>query len=75
MRRGGIKALCQLEDEDPLHFLIKCNALYAYRKESMKELKDIISDIDESVWRILGIYVRDGPFNLKGGGGGVMVFF
>ena len=45
--------LCQLEDEDTLHFLIKCNALYAYRKESMKELKDIISDIDESVWRIL----------------------
>ena len=45
--------LCQLEDEDTLHFLIKCNALYAYRKESMKELKVIISDIDESVWRIL----------------------
>ena len=45
--------LCQLEDEDTLHFLIKCNALYAYRKESMKELKDIISDIDESAWRIL----------------------
>jgi hypothetical protein len=43
----------QLEDEDTLHFLIKCNALYAYRKESMKELKDTISDIDESVWRIL----------------------
>ena len=46
--------LCQLEDEDTLHFLIKCNALYAYRKESMKELKDII---------------RERPFNLKGGGG------
>ena len=45
--------LCQLEDEDTLHFLIKCNALFAYRKESMKELKDIISDIDKSVWRIL----------------------
>ena len=45
--------LCQLEDEDTLHFLIKCNALYANRKESMKELKVIISDIDESVWRIL----------------------
>jgi hypothetical protein len=47
--------LCQLEDEDTLHlqFLIKCNALYAYRKDSMKELKVIISDIDESVWRIL----------------------
>ena len=45
--------LCQLEDEDTLHFLIKCNALYAYRKESTKELKDIISDIDESVWGIL----------------------
>ena len=45
--------LCQLEDEKPLHFLIKCNALHAYRKESMKELKVIISDIDESVWRIL----------------------
>ena len=42
---------CQLEDEDTLHlqFLIKCNALYAYRKDSMKELKVIISDIDESV--------------------------
>jgi hypothetical protein len=38
---------------ESLHFLIKCNALYAYRKESKKELKDIISDIDESVWRIL----------------------
>jgi hypothetical protein len=23
--------LCQLEDEDTLHFLIKCIALYAYR--------------------------------------------
>ena len=45
--------LCQLEDEDTLHFLIKCNAFYAYRKESMKELKVIVSDIDESVWRIL----------------------
>ena len=43
--------LCQLENEDTLHFLIKCNALYAYRMESMKELKDIISD--KSVWRIL----------------------
>ena len=40
--------LCQLEDEDTLHLLIKCNALYVYRKESMKELKDIINDIDES---------------------------
>ena len=46
--------LCQLEDKDTLHFLIKCNALYAYRKESKKELKDII---------------RERPFNLKGGGG------
>ena len=45
--------LCQLEDEDTFHFLIKCNALYAYHKESMKELKDIICDIDKSVWRIL----------------------
>ena len=45
--------LCQLEDEDTLHFLIKCNVLYAYRMESMKELKYIISDIDKAVWRIL----------------------
>jgi hypothetical protein len=36
-----------------LRTVIKCNALYAYRKESMKKLKDIISDIDESVWKIL----------------------
>jgi hypothetical protein len=31
-------------DEDTLHFLIKCNVLYTYRMESMKELKDSISD-------------------------------
>ena len=37
------------------HFTFSLNVMlfYAYRKESMKELKDIISDIDESVWRIL----------------------
>ena len=45
--------LCQLDDEDTLHFLIKCNALYAYRKQYMKELKVIISNTDESIWRIL----------------------
>jgi hypothetical protein len=67
--------LCQLEDEDTLHFLIKCNALYAYRKESMKKLKDIISDIDESVWRILSndfnllTNVNCGPDSMDGSDG------
>lgn len=45
--------LCQIESEDTCHFIIKCNALHQYRTKHLNELKSIICEIDEEVWRTL----------------------
>jgi len=35
--------LCQVEDEDIVHFLLNCNALHSYRQMHLSEMKQIIN--------------------------------
>ncbi|VDI19758.1 Hypothetical predicted protein [Mytilus galloprovincialis] len=42
---SSVCPLCQYEDEDIVHFILKCNALYKYRKSYIEELEVIINSI------------------------------
>ncbi|CAC5400739.1 unnamed protein product [Mytilus coruscus] len=42
---SAVCPLCQYEDEDIVHFILKCNALFRYRKSYIEELKSIINSI------------------------------
>ncbi|CAG2193629.1 unnamed protein product [Mytilus edulis] len=42
---SSVCPLCQYEDEDIVHFILKCNALFKYRKSYIEELEVIINSI------------------------------
>ncbi|CAC5387499.1 unnamed protein product [Mytilus coruscus] len=42
---SAVCPLCQCEDEDMVHFILKCNALFKYRKTYIEELKLIMNSI------------------------------
>ncbi|CAC5378829.1 unnamed protein product [Mytilus coruscus] len=42
---SSVCPICQYEDEDIVHFILKCNALFKYRKSYIEELKLIINSI------------------------------
>ncbi|CAG2244751.1 unnamed protein product [Mytilus edulis] len=43
---SAVCPLCQYEDEDVEHFILKCYALFKYRKSYIEELKLIINSIN-----------------------------
>ena len=60
--------LCLDESEDITHFILRCPALDDVRTPFLFKLKSLVRDSKN---------IRDGPFNfqVRGGGGGALVFF
>ena len=53
--------MCRLEDEDIIHFLLKCPLLAGYRQEPFRRLKnEVINNSEDGTW--LRIFINEERF-------------